>query len=93
MISDKVLNFEKEELKQLLSFIPYDSVFIFDGEYFTKMNDVAIRSPMGPILTFAHILFIYFCVVAATQLIIVKFNDTVLYECRSGNHYTDTEMG
>ena len=33
LITDKVHNFEREELKQLLAFAAYESFFIFDGEY------------------------------------------------------------
>ena len=33
LTTDKVHNFEREELKQLLTFEAYESFFVFDGEY------------------------------------------------------------
>ena len=33
LTTDKIHNFEREELKQLLTFVAYESFFIFDGEY------------------------------------------------------------
>ena len=35
--TDKVHNFEKEELKQLLTLAAYESFFLFDGEYYAQM--------------------------------------------------------
>ena len=52
MTADKVHNFEKEELKQLLTFAAYESSFIFDGEYYTQIDGVAMGSPLGPTLAF-----------------------------------------
>ena len=47
LTTDKVHNFEREELKQLLTFAAYESVFIFDGEYYTQIDGVAVI-PIGP---------------------------------------------
>ena len=53
LTTDKVDNFEREELKQLLTFEAYESFFIFDGEYYTQIDRVAMGSPLGPTLA-AH---------------------------------------
>ena len=50
LMKDKVHNFEREELQQLLSFAAYDSFSIFDGEYYTQIDGVAMGSPLGPTL-------------------------------------------
>ena len=50
LITDKVHNFEREELKELLIFAAYESFFIFDGDYYTQIDGVAIGSPLGPTL-------------------------------------------
>ena len=50
LTTDKVHNFEREELKQLLTFAAYESFFIFDGEYYTQIDGAAMRSPLGPTL-------------------------------------------
>ena len=50
LTTDKVHNFEREELKQLLTFAAYESFFIFDGEYYTEIDGAAVRSPLGPTL-------------------------------------------
>ena len=55
MTADKVHNFEKEELKQLLTFAAYESSFIFDGEYYTQIDGVAMGSPLGPTLANAFL--------------------------------------
>ena len=34
LTTDKVHNFEREELKQCLTFAAYESFFVFDGEHF-----------------------------------------------------------
>ena len=47
LTDDKVHNFEREELKQLLTFAAYESFFIFDGEYYTQIDSVAMRSPLA----------------------------------------------
>ena len=41
LTSYKVHNFERERLKELLIFEAYESFFIFDGEYYTQIDDVA----------------------------------------------------
>ena len=43
----KVRNFESKELKQLLTFATYESFFIFDGEFYTQIDEVAIASLLG----------------------------------------------
>ena len=50
LATDEVHNFEKEKLKQLLTFAAYESIFLFDGEYYAQINGVAMRSPWGPTL-------------------------------------------
>ena len=55
LTTDKVHNFEREELKQLLTFAAYESFFIFDGEYCTQIDDVAMGSPLGPTLANAFL--------------------------------------
>ena len=51
LTNDKVYNFEREELKQLLTFAANESFFIFGGEYYTKIDGVALWSPLDPTLT------------------------------------------
>ena len=51
--TDKVHNFERKELKQLLTFAAYESFFIFDGESYTQIDGVAMGSPLGPTLATA----------------------------------------
>ena len=55
LTTDKVQNFEREELKQLLTFTAYESLFIFDGEYYTEIDGVAMGSPLGPTLANAFL--------------------------------------
>ena len=55
LTTDKVYNFEREELKQLLTFAAYQSFFIFDGEYYTQIDAVAMGSPLGPTLANAFL--------------------------------------
>ena len=50
LTTDKVHDFEREELKQHLIFAAYESFFIFNGEYYTQIDDVAMESPLGPTL-------------------------------------------
>ena len=52
---DKVHNFEPEELKQLLTFAAHKSFFIFEGGYYSHIDDVAIGSPLGPTLANAFL--------------------------------------
>ena len=59
LTTDKVHNFERVELEQLLSFASYESFFIFDGEYYTQIDSVTMRSPLGPTLANA-----FFCVIS-----------------------------
>ena len=55
MTTDKVHNFEREELKQLLTFAAYESFFILDGEYYSQIDGVAMGSPLGPTLANAFL--------------------------------------
>ena len=55
LTTDKVHNFEREELKQLLTFAAYESFFIFDREYYTQIDGVAMGSPLGPTLANAFL--------------------------------------
>ena len=47
LITDKDNNFEREELKQLLAFVAYESLFIFDERYYTQIDGAAMESPLG----------------------------------------------
>ena len=53
--TDKVHNFESEELKELLIFAAYESFFIFDEDYYTQIDGVAMGSPLGPTLANAFL--------------------------------------
>ena len=55
LTTDKPHNFEREELKQLLTFVAYESFFIFDGEYYTQIDGVATGFPLGPTLANAFL--------------------------------------
>ena len=55
LTTDKVHNFERQELKQLLTFATYESFFISDGEYYTHIDGVAMGSPLGPTLANAFL--------------------------------------
>ena len=50
LTTDKIHNFEREELKQLFTFVAYESFFIFDVEYYSQIDGVALGSPLGPTL-------------------------------------------
>ena len=52
---DKVHNFEREKLQQLITFAAYDSFSIFDGEYYTQIDSVAMGSFLGPTLANAFL--------------------------------------
>ena len=54
----KVHNFEREELKHLLTFEAYEPFFIFDGEYYTQIDGAAMGYPLGP--TFANAFLCHF---------------------------------
>ena len=56
--TNKIHNFERKELKQILTFATYEAFFLFDGQYYTEIDDVAMRSPLGP--TFANAFFVSF---------------------------------
>ena len=43
LTTDKVHNFEREELKQLLTFAAYESFFISDGEYYTQIDGESLH--------------------------------------------------
>ena len=51
----KVHNFERGKIKQLLTFAVYESFLIFDGEYYTQINGVAMGFPLGPTLANAFL--------------------------------------
>ena len=55
LTTDKVHNFEREELKQLLTFAAYESFLIFDGEYYSQIDAAAMGSPLGPTLANAFL--------------------------------------
>ena len=55
LATDKVHNFEREELKLLLTFAAYESFFIFDGEYYIQIDGVAMGSPLGSTLANAFL--------------------------------------
>ena len=56
--NDTVDNFFKEDLKELLKFTSYESFFIFDNEYYSQLDGVAMGSPLGP--TLANAFFCHF---------------------------------
>ena len=56
--TDKIHNFVREELKQLSTFVAYESFLIFDGEYYTQISGVAMGSPLDP--TFANAFLCHF---------------------------------
>ena len=53
--TDKIHNFEREEIKQLLTFASFESFFIFDGEHYTQINGIAMGSSLGPTLANASL--------------------------------------
>ena len=53
--SEIVHNLNREELKKLLSFAAHESFFLFDGEYYTQIDGVAMGSPLGPTLANAFL--------------------------------------
>ena len=53
--TEKVHNFEKHELKQLLMLAAFESFFVFDGEYYIQVDGVAMGSPLGPTLANAFL--------------------------------------
>ena len=55
LTTDKVHNFEREEPKQLRTFAAYESFFIFNVEYYTEIDGVAMESPLGPTLVNAFL--------------------------------------
>ena len=52
MTTNKVYNFEREKIKQLLSFETYGSFFNFDGKYYTQIDIFLMGSNLG--LTLAN---------------------------------------
>ena len=48
--TDKIHNFQREELKQLFTLAQYESRFFFDGEYNTQIDNVAMGSPLSATL-------------------------------------------
>ena len=55
LTTDKVHNFETEELKQVNAFAAYESFYIFQGEYYTQIDGVAMGSPLGATLANAFL--------------------------------------
>ena len=55
LTTDKVHNFEREELKQVNAFAAYESFYIFHGEYYTQIDGVAMGSPLGATLANAFL--------------------------------------
>ena len=55
LTTDKVHNFEREELKQLLVFAANESFFIFDGEYYNHIDGVAMGFPLCQIFDSAFL--------------------------------------
>ena len=55
LTTDRVHDFEREQLKQLLTFATYKSFYIFDGEYYTQIDGVAMGSPLGSTLANAFL--------------------------------------
>ena len=55
LTTDKVHNFEREEPKQLRAFAACESFFIFNVEYYTEIDGVAMESPLGPTLANAFL--------------------------------------
>ena len=55
LTTDKIHNFEREEIKQLLTFASFESFFIFDGEHYTQINGIAMGSSLGPTLANASL--------------------------------------
>ena len=57
LTTDKIHNFEREELKQL-TFAAYEYFFIFDGEYYTQIDGLLLWDPY-----WAQDLLMPFCVI------------------------------
>ena len=57
LTSDKIHNFEREELKQLPTFAAYESFFIFDGEYYTQIDGLALGTIWAQ-----HLLMLYYVI-------------------------------
>ena len=53
--TEKVHNFEKHKLKQLLMFAVFESFFVFDGDYYIQVDGVAMGSLLGPTLANAFL--------------------------------------
>ena len=45
---DTLQNLNKTEMKQLLNLASKDTLFLFDGVYYTQIDGVAMGSPLGP---------------------------------------------
>ena len=53
--NDTVHSFTKEDLKELLNFTSYESCFTFDNEYYSQLDGVTMRSPLGSTLANAFL--------------------------------------
>ena len=53
--NDRVHNFIKEGLKELLKFASYESFFTLDNEYYSQLDGVAMGSLLGPTLANAFL--------------------------------------
>ena len=45
---DKILNFSKKEMKDLLTLAAHDCMFLFDGKFYVQKDGCAMGSPVGP---------------------------------------------
>ncbi len=46
--SNKISGMNKQDLTSLLNLAVNDTVFMFNGKYYTQVDGVAIGSPLGP---------------------------------------------
>ena len=91
--NDKVHNFEKEELKELLTFAANESFFIFDGEYYTQIDGVAMGSPLGPKLVNAFLChfekkWLSECPVEFLPSVYKRYVDNFTFEVEKNNKFS-----
>ena len=82
MTNDKVHNFEREELKQLLAFAAYESFFILDGECYTQIDGVTMWSPLDPTVASAPLCYfekkwLWKCTVELLAIIYKRYVDSI----------------